>query len=635
MNHLKNQSPKPKSKSRVTVTQRTKVQPYKFTDQRLMHSFEVALSSSNSIDTLLINLSEIVTDQTDCLSLWVCQRNENSEYRSPHLLTNTDGEGLWNVVEDHAQEMIQRVSKTRQICSSPIRSATETSLIVAPMINEIGADSPITMMLIGLFSSESQSVLRQQWMVGLVSQTIARWIQHRKIAHQQVQTRSLNDAFGLANALDATKTIPEAAVVVANHLRKLSQSEQVAVSFCQSKNGTGTLMAISDVESVGLESESNKIINHACNQAIQSGTVLRYPAAENEHSPALLALEKYCKTNGIEGCIALPLVSPEEKIIGSVVCGATAQQMNTESYQLYLEKMVSLVSGHVGVVQRANRGMRDVLRSRFGDFWKAKLTRTLMLVTACCMGAMFIPWPYRVACDCEVQPVMRRFIASPYDGILEKTYTESGELVTKDQIIAHLDGRQLRIELSVLRAEFDGAKKKRDSALAQGDIATSQIARSEMKRHQSKMDIIQQQLKNLEVKSPIDGIVVNGDLEKVEGAPLEMGQTLFEIAPLDEMVSEIGIPESEIQYVKPGMTVAIKLDAFPFRTWEGTIKNIYPRTEVLDDESVFIAQVKLPNELGELRPGMKGSAKITTELSPIGWNLFHRPWESVRYWTIW
>jgi RND family efflux transporter MFP subunit len=251
------------------------------------------------------------------------------------------------------------------------------------------------------------------------------------------------------------------------------------------------------------------------------------------------------------------------------------------------------------------------------------------------MGAMFIPWPYRVACDCEVQPVMRRFIASPYDGILEKTYTESGELVTKDQIIAHLDGRQLRIELSVLRAEFDGAKKKRDSALAQGDIATSQIARSEMKRHQSKMDIIQQQLKNLEVKSPIDGIVVNGDLEKVEGAPLEMGQTLFEIAPLDEMVSEIGIPESEIQYVKPGMTVAIKLDAFPFRTWEGTIKNIYPRTEVLDDESVFIAQVKLPNELGELRPGMKGSAKITTELSPIGWNLFHRPWESVRYWTIW
>ena len=187
----------------------------------------------------------------------------------------------------------------------------------------------------------------------------------------------------------------------------------------------------------------------------------------------------------------------------------------------------------------------------------------------------------------------------------------------------------------MLRAEIDGAKKRGDSARAKGDIALSQIAKSEMKRHGAKAMILQQQLENLEVRSTIAGIVVSGDLEKVEGAPLEMGQTLFEIAPLEEMVAEIGIPESEIQYIEPGMEVAIKLNAFPFETWTGTVIQIHPRTEIIEDESVFVAQVKLSNEDGKLRPGMKGSAKIKSNSAPLGWNLFHQPWESVRYWLIW
>ena len=110
-------------------------------------------------------------------------------------------------------------------------------------------------------------------------------------------------------------------------------------------------------------------------------------------------------------------------------------------------------------------------------------------------------------------------------------------------MIALLDGRKLRIELSGIRANYDGAKKRRESALALGNIAESQIASSEMNRFQSKIEILEQQLTQLEVRSPIHGLVLNGDLEKAEGAPLEMGQTLFEIAPLTEMVAEIRIPE--------------------------------------------------------------------------------------------
>jgi multidrug resistance efflux pump len=204
-----------------------------------------------------------------------------------------------------------------------------------------------------------------------------------------------------------------------------------------------------------------------------------------------------------------------------------------------------------------------------------------------------------------------------------------------DQLIASLDGRKLRIELSGIRADYDGAKKRRESALALGNIAESQIALSEMNRFLSKIDILKQQLTQLEVRSPINGLVLTGDLEKAEGAPLEMGQTLFEIAPLNEMVAEINIPESEIQYVTSGMPVVFKLNAFPLETWIGKVEHIHPCTEIVDNQSVFIAKVHLPNTHNQFRPGMQGSAKIETERAPLGWNLFHRGWESIRYWTVW
>ncbi len=202
-------------------------------------------------------------------------------------------------------------------------------------------------------------------------------------------------------------------------------------------------------------------------------------------------------------------------------------------------------------------------------------------------------------------------------------------------MVANLDGRQLRIEFAGLEAEIVGAKKKRDSALARGEVAAAQIALSEMKQLESKMQLIQEKLANLEIRSPISGIIVAGDLEKAEGAPVEMGQTLFEVGPLDKMLAEIAVPEAEVPYAESGMPIAIKLDAYPFKTWHGKIQKIHPKSEVINQESVFIAEVQLDNEDLKLKPGMKGSAKVRSHVYPLGWNLFHRALEKVRYWMIW
>ena len=122
------------------------------------------------------------------------------------------------------------------------------------------------------------------------------------------------------------------------------------------------------------------------------------------------------------------------------------------------------------------------------------------------------------------------------------------------------------------------------------------------------------------------------DRKKSEGIPLTQGQSLFEIAPLDKMVVEIGIPEEDIGYVAVGQTLSVSLDAVSGRTWEGTVEKIHPRAEVREQEHVYICEMSINNESALLRPGMRGRAKISTVMRPLGWNLLHKPWNNFVMW---
>ena len=109
---------------------------------------------------------------------------------------------------------------------------------------------------------------------------------------------------------------------------------------------------------------------------------------------------------------------------------------------------------------------------------------------------------------------------------------------------------------------------------------------------------------------------------------MKTGDRLFEIAPLDQMLVEVAIPEPDIRHIVVGQEVSVVLDAFPGETLTGTLRRIHPRSEVRDESNVFIAEVELSNLQGRLRPGMKGSADITAGRRMLGWILFHRPIEA-------
>jgi RND family efflux transporter MFP subunit len=250
-------------------------------------------------------------------------------------------------------------------------------------------------------------------------------------------------------------------------------------------------------------------------------------------------------------------------------------------------------------------------------------------------GILALPLPYKVSGKCSVQPETRRFVVAPYEGMLKEALVEPGDVVSAAQVVARMDERDIEWELAGLQAEASQAQKQRDANLAGRDTAATQLSALEMQRLEVKSRQLRHRASNLEIRSPVDGVVISGDPKKMEGARLTIGQTLLEIGPLDEMVVEVSIPDEDISHVQPGQQVSLRLEAQPTRRHRGVITKIHPRAVTKDQANVFLAEVRLENIDGTLRPGMNGRAQVHTDRHPLGWNLFHKVWQRVAFRMGW
>lgn len=588
-----------------------------------------AVKCSRTFDQLLSNLPAVVVKNSACLGLWFTPLDPDCQLQQPIAMVDANEDVIGTLESQAIRQLTENAAKTGHLTFSESKVHAQVQFVASPITNEESTAGVLT----GCFSTTQQAPLRHQWLMTILGQAITNWTKNHQLRETRFKVDSLNDAMNLVKNLDETQSIDAASRVVVNHLRRQFDSDQVAFVRCQGQKKS-RLVALSDVEQVDETSPVCKNILAAFESTIKAGVPHVYPCGEEGDTSSSKMLEQYCRTSQFESCVCFPLTDNEDQSFGALLVAGTTERFSQSTFVDYVQLVGNLVAGHLSTVIRANESLLQRVKSKLRAKSKS-ISKKIAIAVALAFACLLVPVPYRVGCDCQLEPVVRRYVAAPYKGILEKTWVENGQIVEAEELLATMDGRSLRIELSGVIAEQTAAKKRHDAALATGDVAQSQIARSEMKRFQAEIDLLSRRLKNLEIRSPIAGMIVSDDLENAEGAPLETGQTLFEVGPLEKMTAEIHVPESEIRFVQPGMNVHLKLTAFPFETFRGTVKRIHTRSELINDSNVFVAEVIMDNEAGRLKPGMKGSAKIVSSTFPIGWNLFHRGWEKIRYWTFW
>jgi len=264
--------------------------------------------------------------------------------------------------------------------------------------------------------------------------------------------------------------------------------------------------------------------------------------------------------------------------------------------------------------------------------WLTKPRAVCALVLLLTLLAAFWQQPYRLSSTASIEGVIERLVVAPADGFIDSAIRRAGDRVLKGEVLATLDNRDLLLERQKWRSQRVRHRKEYNQALGSYDRGEINVLRAKIDQAEAELELIERQLERLELRAPLDGIVVSGDFHRAMGSPVERGQTLFEIAPLDRYRVAIQVSERDIRFVTLGQEGRLRLAGLPGRALPIKVVRIVPVLETDKEQSFFRVEAELEEGVEELRPGMTGVAKIETAPRTVLWIWLHPLFESVRSW---
>jgi hypothetical protein len=434
----------------------------------------------------------------------------------------------------------------------------------------------------------------------------------------------------LVSRVERSRTQTAAMEVICSDIARHVQCSYVAVATCRGER----LGAIRISGGAAIDARSH--IHHDFRQALQE-TLLRncpgrWPATE-ETNQLLLAHRQLAASLQCEALVSQPLVTVDGQVVGAWLVAGPKRLIHRPDVERLMHAASPRLASGLEVVGRAEQPLWLRAMRRLPELMLQRRVAMLLLAIAIVAGVLAIPVPYRIRCYCSLNPIERRFAVAPFDGLIARGWVRPGDTVEADQLLAEMDGQSIALELAGVEAEHLKAQRRRSIELAEHNIPELQMATLEVERLAAEQTLLEFRKANLAIRSPISGVVLSGSLERAEAAAVQRGQVLFEIGSAHKWI-ELEVPTEEIAHVRVGQPVTVWIEGMENRPLQQEIVRIHPRSELRHGRHVFVVELtsELPEDL-PLRPGMRGSARIDADRHPLGWNLFHRPYELlVSYW---
>lgn len=186
--------------------------------------------------------------------------------------------------------------------------------------------------------------------------------------------------------------------------------------------------------------------------------------------------------------------------------------------------------------------------------------------------------------------------------LFEEHLLSRRELEQTEELVA-VHGKELQEANKHLQMLLAGSRPEEIEA------ATAEVNRLVVQQRQ-----LEEQLRLLNVTSPVAGVVTTPKPKEIVGQHLAKGDLIVKVHELDSVMAEIAVSEKDISTVKAGQPVSLKCRAYPQEIFHGTVTSIAPiatKPENLQTERSVLVTTWIRNERLMLKPEMTGNAKIS------------------------
>ncbi|MCW9046666.1 MAG: efflux RND transporter periplasmic adaptor subunit [Gammaproteobacteria bacterium] len=244
-----------------------------------------------------------------------------------------------------------------------------------------------------------------------------------------------------------------------------------------------------------------------------------------------------------------------------------------------------------------------------------------------------------------LQPVNQVEVGSEISGTIKSVLVDFNDRVKQGQVLAHMVTDQLQAKVNQAKASLDLAraqvkqseativetknKLKRsrelaktgmcseqdcDAAQAAYDRALANLAstKAQVVQAQASLDAETTTLAKATILSPIDGIVLERDVEPGQTmAASFQTPVMFTLAEnLTQMELHVDVDEADVGQVKKGQDAVFTVDAYANKNFPATITDVHFASQTVDGVVTYETILRVDNSELLLRPGMTATADI-------------------------
>ena len=409
------------------------------------------------------------------------------------------------------------------------------------------------------------------------------------------------------------------------------------VSFGRFKAGGVTLYRMANSTAVEMRSRTVRCIENAMEEAVEQDATLAYPLMKGRQY-ALRAHSLLARETDHEVC-TVPLNHGDDPV-GVLLLESRPQGATILDFEL-IEQIASLVTPVLHLKLRDERTLRErwrdaasealvwVIGPRYPGLKLALAGFGLLLLVSANVVTSF-----EITAPAALEASVRRAVVAPVDGYVASASKRAGDLVVAGDSLAILDLRDLELEREKWKSELDGLDKEHRAAMADRDRATMRILKSRQDQVLTRMRMIEEVIARSHLVAPIDGVVITGDLSDAYGSPVQRGELLFEVAPLDDYRVVLKVDERDIAHVSPSQRGRIALAGLAAEPVAFQVLTVVPISEAADGRNYFKVEAELLSPSTAFRPGMSGIAKIAVDERSLLWVWTRRliDWARLRLW---